>query len=118
MACGTAVVSTDVGVVRESTDGGIVRVPPRDADALGEALAGLLDDPERRAAVASAGRGVADRFRWRDSVSALETALADGDSAARTGRDSAVDTGNRDSAIGSVTDAGREGHSDGPGDTK
>jgi glycosyltransferase involved in cell wall biosynthesis len=118
MACGTAVVSTDVGVVRESTDGGIVRVPPRDADALGEALAGVLDDPERRAAVASAGRGVADRFRWRDSVSALETALADGDSAARTGRDSAVDTGNRDSAIGSVTDAGREGHSDGPGDTK
>jgi len=79
MACGTAVVSTDVGVVRESTAEGVVTVPPRDPGALGEALASLLADPARRAAVAAAGRGVVDRFRWRDSVSALETALADGD---------------------------------------
>ncbi|MFC6939947.1 glycosyltransferase family 4 protein [Salinirubellus sp. GCM10025818] len=126
MACGTAVVSTDVGIVRESADGGIVRVPPRDPAALGEALAGLLDDPERRAAVASAGRGVVDRFRWRDSVSALETALANGDSAVDTGdrdsaagpgRDSATDP-DRDGAVESAADAGRGGPTDGSGDTR
>jgi glycosyltransferase involved in cell wall biosynthesis len=77
MACGTAVLSTAVGVVRESTDEGVVTVPPRDPHALGEALGGLLADRDRRATVAAAGRGTADRFRWRDSVSALETALAD-----------------------------------------
>jgi glycosyltransferase involved in cell wall biosynthesis len=77
MACGTAVLSTAVGVVRESTDEGVVTVPPRDPDALGEALGGLLADRDRRATVAATGRRTADRFRWRDSVSALETALAD-----------------------------------------
>ncbi|MEF8842834.1 MAG: glycosyltransferase family 4 protein [Haloarculaceae archaeon] len=80
MACGTAVVSTDVGVVRESTGDGVVTVPPREPAALGEALASLLADPERRGAVGTAGRESVDRFRWRDSVPALETALADGDS--------------------------------------
>ena len=126
MACGTAVVSTDVGVVRESTGEGVVRVPPRSPDALGEALSGLLADPERRAAVASVGQETVDRFRWRDSVSALETALVDGDSAADHGRDSAVDIGDRDSAtgpghestIGPAAGRDRGGHGDGSGDTK
>jgi glycosyltransferase involved in cell wall biosynthesis len=88
MACGTAVVSTDVGVVRESTAEGVVTVPPRDPEALGGALASLLDDPARRERVAAAGRGNADRFRWDDSVSTLETALMDDDRASdgnRTG---------------------------------
>jgi len=101
MACGTAVVSTAVGVVREPTDEGVVTVPPRDPGALGEALASLLADPARRAAVAAAGRGSVDRFRWRDSVSALETALADGDC-----------------GTGPATGGGREGpDTTGPGDT-
>lgn len=79
MACGTAVVSTDVGVVRESTAEGAVTVPPRDPGALGAALASLLADPDRRDALAAVGRENADRFRWEDSVSQLETALADDD---------------------------------------
>jgi glycosyltransferase involved in cell wall biosynthesis len=101
MACGTAVVSTDVGVVRESTDEGVVTVQPRSPDELGEALASLLADPERREAVAAAGREAADRFRWRDSVSALETALAGHDAATTgDGHDAARGTGRDTDRVG------------------
>jgi glycosyltransferase involved in cell wall biosynthesis len=89
MACGTAVLSTAVGVVREATDGGAVTVPPRDPEALGEALAGLLADPGRREAVAATGRDTVDRFRWRDAVPALETVLAGSDAAAGDGHTAA-----------------------------
>ena len=101
MACGTAVVSAAVGVVRESTDEGVVTVPPRSPDELGEALASLLADPGRREAVAAVGREAADRFRWRDSVSALETALAGSDAAtAGDGHDAARGTGRDTDRVG------------------
>jgi glycosyltransferase involved in cell wall biosynthesis len=105
MACGTAVVSTDVGAVRESADEGVVTVPPRDPAALGAALGDLLADPGRRESLAAAGRETADSFRWRDSVSALETVLAD---------DGAGDPATDDGASG----ADRSGLGAGePGDT-
>jgi glycosyltransferase involved in cell wall biosynthesis len=67
MACGRPVVATAVGgLVDTVADGGTgVLVPPRDPAALGEALAALLADDERRAAYGAAGviRARA-RYRW------------------------------------------------------
>lgn len=58
MACEVCVVSTHEGggaeIVRDGVDG--VLVAPRDVDALTEALVGLAHDPERRRALATAGR--------------------------------------------------------------
>lgn len=58
MALGTAVVASDVGGIPEiitSGEDGLL-VPPSDPDALAEALASLIDDPDRRLAIAKAGR--------------------------------------------------------------
>ncbi|MEM9072740.1 MAG: GT4 family glycosyltransferase PelF [Myxococcota bacterium] len=56
MSSGVACVATDVGGVREAVgDTGIV-VPPRDPQALGEALAELLSDPDRRKRCCRAAR--------------------------------------------------------------
>jgi glycosyltransferase involved in cell wall biosynthesis len=68
MACGVPVVASRVGglidtVVEDATG---LHVEPRDQDGLGVALAGLLDDPERRAAYGRAGRRRAEsRYTWR-----------------------------------------------------
>ncbi|MEF8867313.1 MAG: glycosyltransferase family 4 protein [Haloarculaceae archaeon] len=116
MACGTAVLSTAVGVVRESVGEGVVTVPPRAPEALGAALAGLLADQGRREAVAAAGLESADSFRWRDSVSALETALGDGDGAVDPAADpGAVASG--DGTAGSGRDDRTGADTDDPGDT-
>ena len=61
MACGTAVVATDVGAIRDMlTDGDMgsvgVVVPPGDASALRVALEELLSNPERRHALGAAAR--------------------------------------------------------------
>jgi glycosyltransferase involved in cell wall biosynthesis len=58
MACRVAVVTTDVGAVREVVEDGITGlvVQPRDPRALAEAIDGLLRDPGRRAAMAAAAR--------------------------------------------------------------
>jgi glycosyltransferase involved in cell wall biosynthesis len=50
MAAGLAGVATDVGGAREAVDGGVGRVvPPGDAQALGRAVADLLQDPRELA---------------------------------------------------------------------
>ena len=69
MACGRPVVATDVGGVREAVaDCGIV-VRPRDATALGEGVAALLSDPERRALLAEHSRArVLEKFRLSDAI--------------------------------------------------
>jgi glycosyltransferase involved in cell wall biosynthesis len=67
MACGRPVVATAVGgLVDTVADGSTgVLVPPRDPVALGEALAALLADDERRAAYGAAGViRVRTRYRW------------------------------------------------------
>ncbi|MBB3676941.1 glycosyltransferase [Modestobacter versicolor] len=67
MACGRPVVATAVGgLVDTVVDGGTgVLVPPRDPAALGEALAALLADDERRAAYGAAGvKRARTRYRW------------------------------------------------------
>ncbi|MGN6446193.1 glycosyltransferase [Amnibacterium sp.] len=68
MACGRPVVATRVGglidtVVEDSTG---LHVPPRDPEALADALEGLLGDPERRRRYGENGRRrAATRYTWR-----------------------------------------------------
>jgi glycosyltransferase involved in cell wall biosynthesis len=67
MACGRPVVATAVGGLQDSVVDGVTGdlVPPRDPVALGEALAALLADDERRAAYGAAGvRRARSRYRW------------------------------------------------------
>jgi glycosyltransferase involved in cell wall biosynthesis len=58
MACGTPVISTDVGGIPDMLERGRagVLVPPGDGAALRDALQGLLGDPERRDELATAAR--------------------------------------------------------------
>jgi phosphatidylinositol alpha-mannosyltransferase len=66
MAVGLPVVCSDIGgyrdVVRDGADG--LLVPPRDPEALAEALAGLLDNPARLAAMGEAAAVAARRYAW------------------------------------------------------
>jgi glycosyltransferase involved in cell wall biosynthesis len=67
MACGRPVVATAVGGLQDSVVDGVTGdlVPPRDPGALGEAVAALLADDERRAAYGAAGvRRARNRYRW------------------------------------------------------
>jgi glycosyltransferase involved in cell wall biosynthesis len=58
MAAGLPVVATAVGGVPECVDDGVtgLLVPARDPQAFADALAALLEDPERRRAMGEAGR--------------------------------------------------------------
>jgi glycosyltransferase involved in cell wall biosynthesis len=66
MAAGNAIVSTTVGAIPEVIDDerGLL-VEPRDGDALADALAELIADPERVAAMGAANRRAAnDEYAW------------------------------------------------------
>ena len=66
MAVGRPVVCSDIGgyrdVVRDGADG--LLVPPRDPEALAGALAGLLDNPARLAAMGEVAAAAARRYAW------------------------------------------------------
>jgi glycosyltransferase involved in cell wall biosynthesis len=77
MACGVPVVSTAVGGLVDTVIDGVtgVHVPPRDVDALADALRALLADPERRRALGIAGaRRAHQRYGWHSI--AAETSRA------------------------------------------
>lgn len=68
LAAGLPVVASNIpgfaGVLTHDVDG--VLVPPKDHRALAQALRDLLDSPERRAALAEAGRRRAQAFSWQN----------------------------------------------------
>jgi glycosyltransferase involved in cell wall biosynthesis len=67
MACGVPVVASAVGGQIDSVVHGVtgLHVAPRDPGALAHALRGLLDDPERRAALGAGGaRRARERYGW------------------------------------------------------
>ena len=76
MAAGLPVVATDVGgngEVMVAGETGLL-VPPRDPDALAEALVLLLKDPERARAMGAAGRArVEQSFTVEQMVARLQT---------------------------------------------
>lgn len=79
MGAGLPIVATDVGGVNECIVAGQsgVLVPPRDAEALGRALAELASDEQRRSNLAAAGRRRAvEQFSADAAVAKIERALA------------------------------------------
>ncbi|HET7566786.1 MAG TPA: GT4 family glycosyltransferase PelF [Gaiellaceae bacterium] len=69
MACGRPVAATDVGGVREALEGAGIVVPPRDPEALGQAVVRLLREDDLRLALGRRGREeVLARFRTARSV--------------------------------------------------
>jgi phosphatidyl-myo-inositol alpha-mannosyltransferase len=74
MASGTAVVCSDIhgyrSVVRRDEQG--LLVPPKDVNALVEALAKLLDEPELRAQMGESGRERAKQYSWPNITAKVE----------------------------------------------
>ena len=67
-ACGTPVVATTAGALREIVEDGVtgVSVPAGDAEALAAAIRTLLEDPARCRTMGDAGaRRIRERFSWR-----------------------------------------------------
>ena len=66
MAAGAAIAASDLDAFRRVLDGGRAGVlfPTGDADALTKVLAELLDDPDRRTALAAAARVAVKAFDW------------------------------------------------------
>jgi alpha-1,3-rhamnosyl/mannosyltransferase len=64
MAQGTAVVAADIPVLREIGGDAARFVPAGDADALADAIVGLLHDDAARAALAARGVAHAQAFSW------------------------------------------------------
>ena len=69
MACGVPLVSTDGGALPEVVGDAGVQVPARNAAALAEAIADLLEDPARREALGAQGRArMESSFCWERSA--------------------------------------------------
>jgi MMP alpha-(1->4)-mannosyltransferase len=81
MACGLPVVANAAGALPEvvGTDGATGRlVPPRDPPALAAAIADVLSDPARLAAMGRAARArVLSTFRWDTAAAGLARVLED-----------------------------------------
>jgi len=73
-ACATPVVASDIDGYREvMTKEAAVSFPAGDEDALADALAGLLGDEPRRAALGAGARRVAlERYSWDDIARRLQ----------------------------------------------
>ncbi len=64
MGCGCPVVAGDIPSLRERCDDAAVYCDPGDVDAIVATVGGLLDDPDRRAALRAAGYERARRYSW------------------------------------------------------
>jgi glycosyltransferase involved in cell wall biosynthesis len=74
LRAGRPLVATSVGGLPGLVRDGAVLVPPGDPAALGRAVRGLLDDPQRAAALAARGREVA--ATWPGEQDAVDQAVA------------------------------------------
>ena len=74
MAAGKAIVCSDIhgykGVVRRGDQA--LLVPPKDPDALADALITLIRDPERRALMGESGRRRAVQFGWENITAKVD----------------------------------------------
>ncbi len=79
MACGCALVATDVGEVPEMGRPGeeYLMVPQQDAPAMALAMLSLLKDPDKRRAVAEAGLALTRRYTWERATDRLMEVLQD-----------------------------------------
>jgi glycosyltransferase involved in cell wall biosynthesis len=64
MACGAAVITSNVSALPEVAGDAAVLVDPLSTEAIGEAMLELLADPARRAALGQAARARAAHFSW------------------------------------------------------
>lgn len=71
MTLGVPVVATAAGAVPEVVGDGALLVPPGDVDAMAGALAGVIDDPGRRATLVELGKARAARFTWEACADGL-----------------------------------------------
>ena len=82
MAAGTAILASDLDAFRRVLDDGRAGVlfPTGDSAALASCVAGLLDDPDRRATLARVGREVVAAYDWpvvaRQVLDVYETVIA------------------------------------------
>lgn len=74
MACGCAVVATNVGGIPDYTINGetVIAVPPKRPDLLSEALLGILRDDEKRQRLARAGHRHIQKYTWDRATNLLE----------------------------------------------
>ena len=74
MAAGTAIVCSDIhgykGVVRRGEQA--LLVPPKDVDALADALGTLLRDPEMRERFGAVGQGAGRQFSWENITAKVD----------------------------------------------
>ena len=79
MACGCAVVSTDIGGVRDYAEHGVTALlsPSRDPEGLAYNIVRLLKDDELRVRLAKAGHERIKEFTWERSTDLLEQYLMD-----------------------------------------
>jgi glycosyltransferase involved in cell wall biosynthesis len=95
LASGTPMVTTRGGVFPEAAGPGSAYVDPRDPEELRAALASILADPDRRAAMRTAGLGWAERFKDERIAADLLRVYAE------------ARTGSAPSMVGALASAGR-----------
>lgn len=79
MACGCAVVSTDIGGVRDYAEHGVTALlsPPKNPEALADNIVTLLKDDDLRIRLAKGGHERIQEFTWERSTDLLEQFLKD-----------------------------------------
>jgi glycosyltransferase involved in cell wall biosynthesis len=81
MSCGLAIIANAAGALPEvvGTDGRAGRlVPQRDAQAMADAMADVLSDPEKTARMGAAARARVQRiFQWKDAAAGLVDVFED-----------------------------------------
>jgi glycosyltransferase involved in cell wall biosynthesis len=75
MACGTAVACSDMRSLREVAEDAAVYFPHDDAEAMGQAIAGLLEDAEYRRQLKYRGIYRASLFTWQTAAQLTLTTL-------------------------------------------